>query len=77
MTHARRALAAVAAVVGGLFDLIRGTEDTTEGAVNIGLILLAAAFVVADLFPLALGVPGALMVLLGSAPLLVKIRRGA
>lgn len=44
---------------------LRPEPGTTEGAVMLGLALIAAGFLVAGLVPLALGVPGVLLVAVG------------
>lgn len=54
----------------------RPEPGTTEGAVLLGLVLLAGGFAVADLWPLALLVPGAVLVVLGSLPAIITARRG-
>lgn len=83
MTIARRSIGAVragaAAIRAGLAAAIRPftpEPGTTEGAVMLGLALVAAAFLAAGLPPLALGVPGAVLVLLGSAPTIAALRGG-
>ncbi len=44
---------------------LRPEPGTTEGAVMLGLVLIAAGFLAAGLVPLALGVPGLLLVAIG------------
>jgi hypothetical protein len=56
----------VRAVIGALAP----TPGTTEGAVMLGLVLLAAGFAVAGMPQLALIIPGAVLVVLGGLPAL-------
>lgn len=61
-----RALASLAhRVLAGTIAPFRPTPGTTEGAVMLGLALLAAGFLAAGLVPFALGVPGGLLVVIG------------
>ena len=65
MSRFRRAADALGNLFGRGWAVIRPEPGTTEGAVMIGLVLLAAAFIAAGLIPLALGVPGAVLVAVG------------
>lgn len=60
----------IAAAIGRVIAPLRPTPGTTEGAVLIGMLLLAVGLVLADLVPLAFIIPGAILVLLGSMPAL-------
>jgi hypothetical protein len=71
----RAAGARIAELVGRIVSPFKPAEGTTEGAVMLGLLLLAGAFVVGGHIDWALGVPGALLVLLGSGPFIASIRR--
>ncbi len=68
MTRIRAGLAAFA---GGAARLIRGLalvvvpETSEEAVVEVGLLLVAGAFLLAGRPELALGVPGGLLVLIG------------
>lgn len=66
----RRAFATVREVLAAVARPFVPEPGTTEGAVMLGLVLLAVGFVLADLAPLALLVPGAVLVILGSLPAL-------
>lgn len=57
-----------------LASAVAPEPGTTEGAVYAGMTLLAVGFLIAGLAPAAFLVPGAIMVTLGSLPV---IRRGA
>lgn len=72
----RRAAAAVAAFLARLVAPFRPEPGTTEGAVFLGMALLAIGFLLAGLFPLAFLVPGAILVVLGSLPAFVAARKG-
>lgn len=65
MTRLRAAAAAIAALSARVAAPFRPEPGTTEGAVMLGLALLAGGFAVAGLWPLALGVPGALLFAVG------------
>lgn len=66
----RRALSAVRSAATAVVAPFVPEPGTTEGAVMLGMALLAAGFVIADLVPLALLVPGALLVAIGVIPVL-------
>lgn len=61
MTRLRNA----AAVLGRLFAAVFVPESSEEALVEFGAILIAAGFVAAGYLPLAMGVPGALFILIG------------
>lgn len=63
MTTLREAIA-------GLIAALAPEPGTTEGAVTLGLLLLAGGFVVAGVPHLALIIPGAVLVILGGLPAL-------
>lgn len=65
MTRIRALATALAALVVRAVAPFRPEPGTTEGAVMLGLALLASGFAVAGLWPLALGVPGALLFAVG------------
>jgi hypothetical protein len=77
MTVVRRSLTAVRDLVVAIIRPFVPEPGTTEGAVMLGLVLLAAGFLVADLAPLALIVPGTVLVLVGLAPVVAAVKRGA
>lgn len=52
-------------VVGRTLSAVLVPESSEEAVVEVGLVLLAAGFVAAGLVPLALAVPGALLVAIG------------
>ena len=70
MRRLRRALASAAAAIGGLLSAFRPAPGTTEGAVMLGLVLLSGGFLLADLAPLALIVPGVVILAIGTLPAL-------
>lgn len=70
-----RIVAAIAALAGRLVAPFRPEPGTTEGAVYGGMLLIAIGFAVADLWPLAFLVPGAILVLVGAVPVLIAARR--
>ena len=71
-------LRAIAGLLGrgllALFEAIRGEPETSEGAVNLGLVGLLAGFLVAGQPALALILPSLLLVVLGSLPAIAKVR---
>lgn len=73
MTTLRRLTSDLRDLVGRALVPFRPAPGTTEGAVMLGLVLIAAAFVVAGLLPLALGIPGACLVMIGLG---FSLRRG-
>lgn len=77
MTRLAPIASALRQVAGAVARLVRAflpEPGTTEGAVLLGMLLLAAGFVAADLAPLALLVPGAILVILGSLPAIASFR---
>lgn len=60
-----RALTLLHRALAGAIAPFRPTPGTTEGAVMLGLALLAAGFLAAGLVPFALGVPGACLIAIG------------
>jgi len=67
----------VSTIRDGLAGFLRAflpEPGTTEGAVMLGLGLLAAGFVLAGLAPLALIIPGAVLVVIGALPVLRRPR---
>ena len=67
-------MSAIRAATAGLLRAFLPEPGTTEGAVMLGLLLLAAGFVLADLAPLALIIPGAVLVGIGALPVLRRPR---
>jgi hypothetical protein len=70
-----RGLRAIADAGRALVEPLRPEADTTEASVYFGLILIAAAFVAAGDLPKALGVPGTVITILGSAPVIAALLR--
>lgn len=58
------------AVVGRVVGAFTPEPGTTEGAVMLGIALLAVGFVIGGYVPLAFIVPGALLVAIGVHPLI-------
>lgn len=77
MTALRRSLSAVRDLVVAIVSPFVPEPGTTEGAVMLGLALVAAGFVVAGLVPLALIVPGSVLVVVGIAPVLASLRKAS
>ena len=64
---------AVRSAIAAGFGAVRGDPDSSEGAVNLGLIGLSAGLFVAGEPALALIVPSSLLVTLGSLPAIAKV----
>ena len=73
MNRLRSVGRAIGAAIVAVFDAVRGDPDSSEGAVNLGLIGLAAGLFVAGEPALALIVPSSLLVTLGSLPAIAKV----
>jgi hypothetical protein len=73
----RRIPGAVAAAIARVVDPLRPEPGTTEASVYFGLVLIAGGFLAAGDVPKALGIPGVVITILGSAPAIVGIRRAA
>ena len=68
MNRLRAARAAVAGAIRAIaapFALVLVPESSEEAAIIFGLVLISAALILAGQLPLALGVPGAVYVLIG------------
>jgi hypothetical protein len=59
--------------IGRILGQVLVPETSQEAVVEVGLVLLAAAFLSAGLVPLAIGVPGGLLVAIGLG---FNLRRG-
>jgi hypothetical protein len=66
-------LRAIGETVDRITTPFRPEPGTTEGAVMLGLVMMAGGLLLAGLAPLALFLPGAILVAIGSVPV---IRRG-
>jgi hypothetical protein len=73
-TRITRAVAAVGSLALRIAAPFMPEPGTTEGAVMLGLLLLAGGFVLAGLAPFALIVPGAVLVGIGALPVLRRPR---
>jgi len=70
MKRIRGAALSVRSSLAGLAAAFRPAPGTTEGVVMLGLLLLALGFLTAGLVPWALGVPGAVLTIVGLLPAL-------
>lgn len=68
---------AVVAAVRAVIEPLRPEAGTTEAGLYFGLVLLALCFLAAGDVPKALGVPGAIIAFLSSAPVLAGLRKTA
>lgn len=69
-----RLAASISDAWSAICDAVRPEPDTTEGAVSLGLLLVAGGLLVAGLPALALIVPGALLIIIGVLPALTRRR---
>lgn len=73
-----RAIAgAVVSGVRAIVEPLRPEAGTTEAGLYFGLVLVALCFLAAGDVPKALGVPGAVITFLSSAPVLAGLRKAA
>ncbi len=74
MSRLRRILGGGRELVAAIVRPFLPEPGTTEGAVMLGLLLVAGGFALAELMPLALIVPGAVLVVIGALPVLRRPR---
>jgi len=74
MNQIRGAARLIGRLTVGMLEGFRGDPDSSEGAVNLGLLGLGAGLLVAGEPALALIAPSVLLVILGSLPAIAKVR---